>query len=162
MKTISRLLLVSFLSLVMVLSHEALAGSGCGPTGCPVLASPQRAPATASTSRAFTATGGSRVADVNLSPEAREVINSEGKESPLPKGCFTAADRAKLLAKQPPLYGWPDNEISRAVSRTQPHSSTIATRVVANSHDRMMRFPAQPIKPVAVKVATATKARSQN
>ena len=85
------------------------------------------------------------------------MINSEGKESPLPKGCFTAADRAKLLAKQPPLYGWPDNEISRPVSRTQPHSSTIATRVVANSRDWV------PVKQVTtVKVATAAKVRSQN
>jgi hypothetical protein len=156
MKTISRLLLVSFLFLVMIFSQEALAGSGCGPTGCPAPSSVQRAPAAASASRAFTATGGSRVADVNLSPEAREVINAEGKEPPLPKGFLSAADRAKLIAKQPPLYGWPENAIARPVPRTQPHSS-IATRVAGNSHGRV------PVKPVTtVKVATAAKARSQN
>ena len=158
MKTISCLLLASFLFLAMNLSQEALAGSGCGPTGCPVAVAPyvQRASATASTLGAFTATGGSRVADVNLSPEAREVINSEGKESPLPKGCLTAADRAKLIAKQPPLYGWPENEIARPASRTQQHSS-IATRAVGNSRGR------EPVKQLTtVKVAVAAKARSQN
>ena len=159
MKTISRLLLISILFLAMAMAQEILAGSGCGPTGCPVPSSApsvQRAPATASTSRAFTATGGSRVADVNLSPEAREVINAEGKELPLPKGCLTAADRAKLMAKQPPLYGWPENEFRQSVSRTQPHSS-IATRTVPNSRGR------EPVKQVTTaKVTIAAKARSQN
>src|SRR6185436_13416616 len=104
MKKISRILLAWFLFLAMTLSQEALAG-GCGSTGCPVpnaAPSAKAAPANASTSRAFTAIGGSRVADVNLSQEARDVINAGGKEEPLPKGCLTAADRAKLIAKQPP------------------------------------------------------------
>src|ERR1700730_6014479 len=109
MKIIPRLLLVSFLLLAMVSPRKALAGS-CKSTGCNVTyVAPQlqRAPATASASHAFTAIGGSRVADINLSQEARDGINAGGKEEPLPKGVLMAADRAKLIAKQPPLYGCP-------------------------------------------------------
>ena len=138
MKIIPRLLLVSFLLLAMVSPQEALAGS-CGSTGCNVTyvaPSVQRAPATASASHAFTAIGGSRVAEINLSQEARDVINAGGKEEPLPKGFLMAADRAKLIAKQPPLYGWPQDEIARPVSRAQSHYS-IATRVLRNSRGRV-------------------------
>ena len=165
MKIIPRLLLVSFLLLVMVSPQEALAGS-CGPNGCGVTyVAPyvQHAPATGSASHAFTANGGSRVAAINLSQEARDVINAEGKEAPLPKGLFTAADRAKLIARQPPLYGWPEDEIPRPVSRTQSHYS-IATRVLRNSRGTVLRSPVGPVKKVtAVKeVAIAAKAKSQN
>ena len=164
MKIIPRLLLVSFLLLAMVLPREALAGS-CNATGCNVTyIAPyvQRAPATASASHAFTAIGGSRVADINLSQEARDGINAGAKEAPLPKGFLTAADRAKLIAKQPPLYGWPQNEIPRPSSRAQSHYS-IATRVPRHSRGRLLRSLAGPVQPVtAVKVAIAAKAESQN
>src|SRR5205814_10238252 len=106
---------LSCLLLAMVSSQEELAGS-CGSTGCNrtyVAPYVQRAPATASASHAFTAIGGSRVADINLSQEARDGINAGVKEAPLPKGFLTAADRGKLIVKQPPLYGWPQNGIPR-------------------------------------------------
>jgi hypothetical protein len=164
MKIIPRLLLVSFLLLEVVSWQEALAGS-CNSTGCNVIyvaPNAQRTPATTSTSHAFTAIGGSRVADINLSQEARDGINAGGKEEPLPKGCLTAADRAKLIAQQPPLYGWPQNEIPRPSSRAQSHYS-IATRLPRNSRGRVLRSRAGPVKPVTtVKVATAAKAKSQN
>jgi hypothetical protein len=134
MKTISRLLLVSFLLLAMVSPQDALA-DGCGSNRCNVTyVAPYvpSAPATASASHAFTAIGGSRVADVNLSQEALDVINAGGKEEPLPKGFSTAADRAKLVAEQPPLYGSPQNEIPRPSSRAQSHYS-IPTRASRNS-----------------------------
>ena len=148
MKTIPRLLLVSFLLLAMVSPQEALAGS-CGSNRCNatyVAPYVPRAPATASASHAFTAIGGSRVADVNLSQEARDRINAGDKEEPLPKGFSTAADRAKLVAKQSPLYGWPQNEIPRPSSRAQSHYS-IATRVLRNSRARVLRSVAGPVKP---------------
>jgi hypothetical protein len=122
----------------------------------------QRAPAIASASHAFSAIGGSRVADINLSQEARDGLSAGGKEEPLPKGFSTAADGAKLIAKQPPLYGWSQDEIPRPVSRAQSHYS-IATRVLRNSRGRVLRSLAGPVKPVtAVKVAVADKAKSQN
>ena len=165
MKIIPRLLLVSFLLLAMVSPQEALAASSCGSTGCNVTyVAPyvQRAPATASASHAFTAIGGSRVADINLSQEARDGVNAAGKEAPLPKGFSTAADRAKLIAKQPPPYGWPQDEIPRPSSRAQSHYS-IAMRALRNSRGRVLRSLAGPVKPVtAVKVAIAAKAKSQN
>ena len=148
MKTIPRLLLVSFLLLAMVSPQEALAGS-CGSNRCNatyVAPYVPRAPATASASHAFTAIGGSRVADINLSQEARDRINAGGKEEPLPKGFSTAADRAKLIA-QPPLYGWPQNEIPRPSSRAQSHYS-IATRVLRNS--LLKPREARPIRPVTI------------
>lgn len=164
MKIIPRLLVISFLLLAIVSPQELLAGS-CGSTRCSVASvAPyvQPAPATASASHAFTAIGGSRVADINLSQEARDGINAGGKEAPLPKGCLTAADRAKLIARQPPLYGWPQNEIPRRSSRAQSHYS-IATRVSRNSRGRALRSLAGPVKPVTtVKVATSAKAKSQN
>jgi hypothetical protein len=161
MKIILRLLLVSSLLLATVSPQDA-AADGCGSNRCNVtyVAPPvQRAPATASASHAFTASGGSRVAEINLSQEARDGIKAAGKEEPLPKGFSTAADRAKLIAKQPPLYGWPQDEIiPRPASRAQSHYS-IATRELRNSHSRVLRSPAGPVKPViAVKVASAAKA----
>jgi hypothetical protein len=103
MKTIRRLLPVSFFLLAMVSPQEALAG-GCGSNKCNANAiyiapSVPPASATASASHGFTAIGGSRVADVNLSPEGRERLAAGDKEEPLPKGFSTAADRAKLVAK---------------------------------------------------------------
>ena len=164
MRIIPRLLLVSFLLLEVVSPQEALAGS-CNSTGCNVTyVAPQLqpAPATASASHAFTAIGGSRVANINLSQEARDGLSAGGKEEPLPKGVLMAADRAKLIAKQPPLYGWPQNEIPRPSSRAQSHYS-IATRVLRNSRGRVLRSLSGPVKPVtAVKVAIADKAKSQN
>jgi len=86
----------------MVLAQEALA-DGCTSNRCPftsVAPSVPPAPATtASTSRGFTAIGGTRVADVNLSPEGLARLAAGDKEEPLPKGCSTAADRAKLAGK---------------------------------------------------------------
>lgn len=107
----------------------------------------QRAPATASASHAFTAIGRSRVADINLSQEARDGSNAAGKEAPLPKGFSTAADRAELIAKQPSPYGWPQDEIPRPSSRAQSHYS-IATRVLRNSRGRVLGSLAGPVKPV--------------
>jgi hypothetical protein len=159
MKTIPRLLLVSFLLLAMVSAPEALAG-GCNSNKCnatnvaPYVPS---APATASASHGFTAIGGTRVADVNLSQEALDVINAAGKEEPLPKGWSTAADRAKLAAKQPPLDGWSQNEIpSRSQNRVTRSllRGSIATRVSRNSLLKprgakpfTRRSAARPIKP---------------
>jgi hypothetical protein len=138
MKTIPRLLLVSFFLLAMVSPQEALAGS-CGSNRCnAIYVAPNvpRAPATASASHGFTAIGGSRVADVNLSPEGLARLNAGDKEEPLPKGCSTAADRAKLFAE--PL---------------KPREAKPFTR----------RSVAKSIKPVtAVKVAIAANAKSKN
>jgi len=101
MKTIPRFLAVSFLLLAMVSAQEALA-DGCGTNKCPatyVAPYVPPAPATASVSRGFTAIGGTRVADVNLSQEGRDRLAQGDKEEPLPKGCSTAADRAKLFTE---------------------------------------------------------------
>ena len=101
MKTIPRFVLVSLLLLAMVWAQDARAGD-CRSGRCPatyVAPSVPSAPATASASRGFTAIGGTRVADVNLSPEGRERLAEGDKEWPLPKGCSTAADRAKLFAE---------------------------------------------------------------
>jgi hypothetical protein len=152
MKIIPRLLLVLFLLLAMVSPQEALAGSPtpggtvpvCGSTGCNgtyVAPYVRRAPGTASASHAFTATGGSRVIAISLSQEARDEINAVVKEEPLPRGCSIAADRAKTIAKQPPLYGWSQNEIPRPSSRAQSHYSS-ATGVLRNSHGRIPRSEA--------------------
>jgi hypothetical protein len=138
MKTIPRLLPVPFLLLAMVLAQEALAG-GCNSNKCnATYAAPYvpPAPATASASHGFTAIGGTRVADVNLSPEGRDRLAAGDKEEPLPKGWSTAADRAKLVAK--PL---------------KPREARPFTR----------RSVAKPVKPVtAVKVAIAANAKSKN
>jgi hypothetical protein len=149
MKIIPLLLLVLFLWLALVSLQEALAGSPtpggtvpvCGSGRCNgtyVAPSVQRAPVTVSASHAFTAIGGSRVIDIKLSQEARDQINAVVKEAPLPQGCSTAADRAKAMAKQPPLYGWPQNEIPRPSSRAQSHYSS-ATGVRRNAHTRVQR-----------------------
>jgi hypothetical protein len=148
MKIIPRLLLVFFLLLAMVSPQEALAGSPtpggtvpvCGYTGCNgtyVAPYVQRAPVTASASHAFTATGGSRVIDISPSQEARDKINAVVKEAPLPQGFSSAADRAKAIAKEPPLYGWSQNEIPRPLS----HYST-APGILRNSHGRIQRSEA--------------------
>jgi hypothetical protein len=127
---IPRLLLVLFLLLATILPQEALAGS-CNSTGCNAAPYVQRAPATASASHAFTAIGGSRVAGINLSQEVRDAINAGVKEAPLPKGFLTAADRPKLIAKQPPLYGWPQDEIAR------PFETAVA---LFHRHARVAKF----------------------
>ena len=162
MNLIPRLLPVSFL-LLAISPQEALAGS-CNSTGCnviPVAPSAQRAPATASAPHAFSAIGGSRVANINLSQEARDGINAGGKEEPLPKGFLTAADRPRLIARQTPLYGWPQNEIPRLSSRVPRHYS--ATRALRNSRARVPRSLAEPVRSVTgIQVAIATKAKSQN
>jgi len=162
MKTISHLLPVSFLLLAMVSPQEALAGN-CGSNRCnAVVPYVPPAPATASGLHAFTATGGSRVADINLSQEARDRLAAGDKEEPLPKGFSTAADRAKLVIRQSPLYGWQQNEIRRPSSRAQSHNS-IATRGSRHSRARVLRFVAGPATRVpAVKVAIAANAKSQN
>src|SRR5438132_11784393 len=149
MKIIPRLLLVSFLLLEVVSPQEALAGS-CKSPGCNatyVAPYAQRAPATTSASHAFTAIGGSRVAEINLSQEARDGIKAGGKEEPLPKGVLMAADRAKLIAKQPALYGWPQSEIPRPSSRARSHY-LIATSVPRNSRGTFLRSRAGPGQPV--------------
>ena len=168
MKTIPRLLLVSFLLLAMVSPQEALA-DGCGSNRCNatyVAPSVPPAPATASASHGFTAIGGTRVADVNLSQEGRDRLNAGDKEEPLPKGFSTAADRAKLVVEQPPLYGWSQNEIpSRSRNRVRRSllRGSIAARVLRNSRGRVLRSVARPVKPVtAVKVAIAANAKSEN
>ena len=101
MKTIPRLL-VSFLLLAIVSAHEARAG-GCNSNKCNaatyVAPSVPSARAAASGAHGFTAIGGTRVADVNLSPEGLARLNAGDKEEPLPKGCSTAADRTKLFAE---------------------------------------------------------------
>jgi hypothetical protein len=101
-KTIPRFLMVSLILLAMVSAQQALAGD-CASGRCPftsVAPSVPSAPATtASASRGFTATGGTRVADVNLSQEGLARLAAGDKEEPLPKGFSTAADRAKLAAK---------------------------------------------------------------
>src|SRR5215470_13349989 len=108
MKRILRFLCIAFVFLAAILSREVFAGS-CGPTGCNIANAAPSAPSTTTTSssHSFTATGGARVAETNLSQEARDLMNAQGKEAPLPKGFMSAADRAKLIARQPSLYGWP-------------------------------------------------------
>lgn len=164
MKRIPPLGLVWFIFLATVVPGPARAGS-CGPNGCPFTtdAPPvQRTSAIISTSHGFTATGGTRVADINLSPEAREVINAGGKEEPLPKGFMSAADRAKLIASQPPLYGWPEDKVARPVSKTPSHFSN-AKRVARNSRGVVVRSPTKPVtQGTPVKVAVAAKAESQD
>lgn len=162
MKIRSHLLLTSFLLLAIFSREETVAGS-CGTTGCnltPAAPPVQRASAT-SASGAFTATGGSRVATINLSQEARGVINTEGKEAALPKGFSTAADRAKSIAKETPLYGWPEDQSSRPSLRAQSRYSD--TRGLRNSDGKVSRSLARATKPVRpVKVATVANERSKN
>ena len=163
MKRVSCSLVVWLLLVAaVVLSHEALAGN-CGPTGCPFVGpAPQPAPVAASSKHAFTAAGGRRVAEINLSQEAREVITAEGKETPLPKGFLSAADRAKLIATQVPLYGWPQDQARRPVSLAQSRDPTIA-RISQNSRDEVQSSkPELGKKQTAVKVAVATKTKSRN
>jgi len=137
-KTIPRLLLVSFLLLAIVLGQETRAGD-CASGKCPftnVAPYVPPAPATASAYRGFTATGGTRVADVNLSPEGIARLAAGDKEEPLPKGWSTAADRAKLFAE--PL---------------KPREAKPFTR----------RSVARSVRPVTpVKVAIAANAKSKN
>lgn len=150
MKIIPRLLLVLFLLLAMV-SPQALAGSPapgavvpvCRSTGCNgtnVAPYVRRAPGTASSSHSFTATGGSRVIDISLSQEARNEINAVVKEEPLPQGCSTAADRSKAIAKQPPLYEWPQNEIPRPKTRTRARSYASSAGVLRNAYGRRLSW----------------------
>lgn len=162
MEIIFRFLLGSFVLLMMMSQQNAIAGC-CGTRGCnftypaPTV---QRAPvATASSRHAFTAIGGSRVAEINLSQEARDVINAAGKEEPLPKGFVMAADREKLIAKQASLYEWSENEISQSSVRAQSRYY-IAKQVSQSSHGKVLRTSAKPTKPAnSVKVAIAVKAR---
>jgi len=148
MKLIPRFLLVLFLLLAMVVLREALAGSPrpggnvpvCGSTRCSgtyVAPHVQSAPSTAAASHAFTATGGSRVGNITLSQEARDTINAGIKEAPLPRGYSTAADRAKAIAKQPPLYAWPQNEIPRPSSKANYYSS--GRGVLRNTRGRIQQ-----------------------
>jgi len=142
MKTILRLLPVSFLLLAMVSAQEALAGD-CGSNRCnATFVAPYvpPAPATASASHGFAAVGGTRVADVNLSQEGRDRLAAGDKEEPLPKGWSTAADRAKLVVEPRPLDGWSQN----------PRKRLRLTR----------RSVAGPV--TTVKVAIAASAKSKN
>jgi len=158
MKTIPRLLSFPFLLLALVSAQEALAGS-CGTNKCSAIANyvapyvpparppaPARAPSTASTSRGFTATGGTRVADVNLSPEGLERLAAMDKEEPLPKEYSPAPERTKLAAKpsKPRVRLWTDSPWREAKPSTR-------------------RSVARPVKPaIAVKVAIVATAKSKN
>jgi hypothetical protein len=163
MKKMSRFVFIQFLFLAMLSLQNVLAGN-CGPTGCNLTyVAPSRQPAsTVSTSHAFTAIGGSRVANINLSQEARDRLSEEEKTEPSAKVSLTAADRTKLTAKQTPLYGWPEDESPRLVSRPQSHSS-IATQASRNSRSKILRSRAVAAKSVtAISVATAGKASSRH
>jgi hypothetical protein len=131
MKTILRLLPVTFVLFAMVSAQEALAG-GCSSGRCPFTSAAPSVPSapatTASTSRGFTAVGGTRVADVNLSPEGLARLAAGDKEEPLPKGCVTAADRAKLFAE--PLTPREARPLTR---RSAARPATLATAVKAKS-----------------------------
>jgi hypothetical protein len=145
MKTIPRLLPVSFLLLATISTQEALAGD-CASGRCPFTSLAPSVPpapaATESASRGFTAIGGTRVADVNLSPEGRERLAAGDKEEPLPKGWSTAADRAKLFAEP----SKPRKSFAHVVM-TKPREAKLfyAAR----------RYVAKPVRPV-----TAVKAKS--
>ena len=162
MKKISRSLFVSFLFLASVSLKQALAGGSCGPTGCSAISiSPpvQRAPATASAAHAFTAIGGSRVADVNLSQEARERIKEGDKELPLPKGFITAADRAKANTKKEPLYGWGEDDYG---PRTRSNRF-VSPHVFRNSPNRGVQRSARPVRSATtINIATSSKATSRH
>ena len=169
MKKIPRFLPVTFLLLAIVSAQDALAGD-CSSGKCPfasVAPAAPPAPAAASTSRAFTAVGGTRVADVNLSPEGRERLAAGDKEEPLPKGFSTAADRTKSGVEHSPLYGWSGNEIRRPSSRAQSHDS-IVPHVSQNSLLKpreakpfTRRSVAKPATPAtAIKVAIAANAKT--
>lgn len=144
MKIAPRLIVVLLLLVASVATPSgALAGSRpcCGtvpvggmPRSNSTYAAPVRAASTASASHAFTATGGRTVAVCLASQETRDGINVVVKESPLPRGFSTAADRVKAAAKQPSLYGWMQNEIRRPSSH---YSSALG--VLRNSHGRIQR-----------------------
>ena len=160
MKIIPHLVLVSSVLLVMVSPQKGALAGNCGTTGCNLTYVAPYVPRATPASHGFTAIGGSRVADINLSQEARDGINAGIKEAPLPRGFLTAADRGKLIVKQPPLYGWPQNGIPRRpLWGAQLHDSG-ARRVWRNTGGSGLRSLAGPVKPVtAVKVAIAAKAR---
>ena len=149
MKTIPRFLLVFLLLFALVGTQEALAGShahgGTVPVsgytrsnGTYVAPYVRHAPGTASESHAFSATGGTSVIDSFPSQEQRDRINAAVKEATLPRGFSSAADRAKAIAKEPPLYRWPQNEIPRPSLRAQSHYSSMPG-VLRNSHGRILR-----------------------
>src|ERR1044072_10032087 len=154
MKTIPRLLPVPFLLLALVSAQEARAGT-CGSNRCPFASvapsvppasAPARAPSTASASRGFTATGGTRVAEVNISPEGLERLAAMDKEEPSAKENSPATERTKLAAKplKPRVRLWTDSPWREA----KPFAR---------------RSAAKPIKPAtAVKVAIAATAKSKN
>jgi hypothetical protein len=152
-----------FLLLTTISLREVMAGScGSGRCNVPEVTQNVQHPASGgSASHAFTAIGGSRVADVNLSQEALAVINAGGKEEPLPKGFLSAADRAKLMAKQSLPDGWSQEENGR-LTRAQARYS-VAARASRNSRSAERRPQAKAVKPVTVaKVTIAAKAKSQN
>jgi len=164
MKKILRSVFVLFLLLAVLALQNALAGN-CGPTGCNLayVAPPVQAKASAtSSSHAFTATGGSRVANINLSQEARDRLSEEEKTAPVAKESLAAANRVKPIAKQSPLYGWPEDESPRTVSGSQSHSS-VATRAMRNSRGKVLRSRAVAGKPVPpINVAIAGKATTRH
>jgi hypothetical protein len=152
MKIIPRFLLVFFLLLALVsAATEAMAGQqpSCSGTVCfsgytrsngtQVAPYVRRAPGTASESHAFTATGGTTVIVSSPSQEVRDSISAVAKDASLPNGFSTAAERAKKIATQPPLYGWPQNEIPRPSSKAQSRYYSSATGVLRNSHGRIQR-----------------------
>ncbi len=156
-------LLVSLL-LALGWGQKAMAG-GCGPRGCPAVAATQNvqpAPATsASSSHAFTAVGGSRVAEINLSPEGLAAVNAAGKEEPLPKGFVSAADRARRIAKETPLYGWPEDGVGRPLKMQSRYSSV--ARTFQNSRVTESRSQAKAVRPTTtISVAATAKAKSRN
>jgi hypothetical protein len=154
MKIIHRLLPVLFLLLALVSVAPALAGQrpscSSGTTcvngytqsnGTQVAPYVRRAPGTASESHAFTATGGTTVIVSSPSQEGRDRIKAAVQEAPLPRGCSTAADREKVAAKQPPLYGWPEPPRSRVLWRNQEPAliSSATVQIHRNSQARIQR-----------------------
>src|ERR1044072_4497974 len=82
MKRSSGVLVVWLLLSVTVLWRGSLWGRGWGANGWPIVPAaphPKSASAASASSHAFTAAGGSRVAEINLSQEARDVINTENR-----------------------------------------------------------------------------------
>ena len=176
-----RLLLIAFHLLAIVSPQVGLAGD-CGANRCKATyvapSVPNRpaaagAPTSASSSHAFTAIGGSRVADVNLSPEGLARFNAGDKEEPLPKGCSTAAERAKLFAEpSKPRRGrwvqplrhrtrvtWESGSGVRreAASQSRKAGNSVLVKTEANPFTR--RSVARRAKPMTtVKLAIAAKA----
>lgn len=80
---------------------------------------------------------------MNVDAESRVAFIAEKfvTISPVRLSLVKPADRTKAIAKQPPLYGWSQNEIPRPSSRAPSHYSS-AAGVLRNTRGRIQRSEA--------------------